>query len=102
RARCGTNPGGPGHDYHQHVWLGGVCPHCEPSVRRPGITYKDATWLSDRKPIDMTTQFIFGRWDPHGLLPDYDRQLRMQQGGIAKALLEGCWRSFEGQYFDIW
>lgn len=102
RARFATNPGGPGHAFHQHVFLGGVCPHCEPPVRQPSVIYKDATWLTDKKPIGMSTQFIFGRWDPKGLLPDYDRQLKMQQGGIAKALLEGCWRSFEGQYYDIW
>lgn len=102
RVRDATNPGGPSHDLHSHVFLGGVCPHCQPAVRRPNIIYKDATWLSDKKPLEMTTQYIFSRWDPDGLLPDYDRQLRMQSGGIAKALLEGCWRSFEGQYYDIW
>jgi len=102
RARDATNPGGPSHDLHMHVFLGGVCPHCQPAVRKPGVLYRDATWLSDKKPLEMTTEYIFSLWDPNGLLPDYGKQLRMQSGGISKALLEGCWKSFEGQYFDIW
>lgn len=102
RARLGTNPGGPGHSLHSHVFLGDSCPHCEVSIRKPGIIYKDATWLSDDKAIGMTTQYIFSRWDPNGLLPEYGKQLIMQGGAFAKQLLDGCWKSFEGQYFDCW
>ena len=102
RCRMATNPGGPGHKLHQHIFLGGACPHCQTPVRLAGELYKDATWLSDKKEINMTTQYIFGVWDPNGLLPDYGKQLMMQSGSLAKALLAGCWRSFEGQYYDIW
>lgn len=100
--RMGTNPGGPGHAFHLHTFLGNACPHCEHGGRRAGVIYKDATWLSDKKDIGMTTQYIFGKWDPNGLLPDYGKQLQMQGSAFAKQLLEGCWRSFEGQYYDIW
>jgi hypothetical protein len=102
RVRLATNPGGPGHKLHQHLFLGGVCPHCQPPIRKAGHLYKDATWLSDKKKLDMTTQYIFSVWDPKGLMPDYGKQLLMQSGALAKALLAGCWRSFEGQYYDIW
>jgi len=50
----------------------------------------------------MSTQYILGKRGPKGLLPGYDKQLRTQGGAFAKQLLEGCWRAFEGQYFDIW
>jgi len=102
RCRLASNPGGRSHVEHMHIFLGGVCPHCQPWVRRPGQLYRDATWKSDNKPIEMTTKFIFGRLTDHDLLPGYEKQVRMQSGANAKALLEGCWRAFEGQYFDIW
>lgn len=102
RMRLATNPGGPGHALHSHVFLGGKCPHCETGGRDSGRIYTDATWLSDKKPIGFTTQYIFGKWDPKGLLPDYGASLDTQGGATAKALKEGCWRAFEGQYFDIW
>jgi hypothetical protein len=102
RIRLATNPGGPGHAWHHHVFLGNRCPHCETGGRRAGRIYQDATWLSDKLPIGMSTQYIFGKWDPNGLLPNYDKQLRTQGGAFAKQLLDGCWRTFEGQYFDIW
>lgn len=111
RMRLATNPGGPGHAWHMHTFLGNACPHCQIGEGRDaGTVYKDATWLSDKLPIDdgvgerppITTQFIFGKWDPKGFLPNYDKKLRSQGRAFAKQLLEGCWRAFEGQYFDIW
>lgn len=102
RMRLATNPGGPGHALHQHLFLGNRCPHCEPGGRKAGWIYNDATWLSDKLPVEMSTQYIFGKWDRKGLLPDYDKQLRTQGKAFSKQLLEGCWRAFEGQYFDIW
>jgi len=102
RMRLATNPGGPGHALHQHLFLGNRCPHCEVGGREAGRIYTDATWLSDKLPLGMSTEYIFGKWDPKGLLPGYDKQLRTQGGAFAKQLLEGCWRAFEGQYFDIW
>lgn len=102
RMRMGTNPGGPGHAFHYWTFLGNICPHCGSGGRIPGKIYTDATWLSDHQLIGHSTQYIFGKWDPHGLLPNYDKQLKTQSPANMKALLEGCWRQFEGQYFDMW
>jgi len=104
RCRLGTNPGGPFADWHMKMFLGGVCPHCEPAVRIPGEIYKDATWPSDERSLEgMTTQFIFSKVTDHNLLGEkYVRNIRMQHAATAEALLAGCWRAFEGQYFDIW
>jgi hypothetical protein len=103
RCRLATNPGGEGHGWHQHMFLGGVCPHCMPAIRVPDVIYKDAIWHSDKAPLGMTTCFIFGRVKDHDLLGKaYEQRLAMQSGATAKALLEGCWQAFEGQYFDLW
>ena len=96
RMRLATNPGGPGHALHQHLFLGNRCPHCETGGREAGRIYKDATWLSDKLPVGMSTQYLFGKWDPKGLLPNYDQQLRTQGRAFSKQLLEGCWRAFGG------
>jgi hypothetical protein len=51
----------------------------------------------------MTTQFIFSKVTDHNLLGDnYVRNVKMQHAATAEALLAGCWRAFEGQYYDIW
>lgn len=110
RMRLATNPGGPGHAWHMHTFLGNACPHCQAGQGRDAnVIYNDASWLSDKLPIDdgsgtrpITTQYIFGKWDPKGLLPNYANKLRSQGKAFSKQLLEGCWRAFEGQYFDIW
>jgi hypothetical protein len=94
RMRLATNPGGPGHALHQHLFLGNRCPHCEIGGREAGKIYTDATWLSDKLPLGMSTQYIFGKWDPKGLLPDYHKQLRTQGKAFSKQLLEGCWRAY--------
>jgi hypothetical protein len=31
-----------------------------------------------------------------------DKQLWTQGRAFSKQILEGCWRAFEGQYFDYW
>ncbi len=104
RCRLGTNPGGPYADWQMKLFLGGVCPHCEPPVRIPGQIYNDAVWPSDDRSLKgMTTQFIFSRVTDHNLLGEkYIRNVRMQHAATAEALLAGCWRAFEGQYYDIW
>jgi hypothetical protein len=66
RMRLATNPGGPGHALHQHLFLGNRCAHCESGGREAGRIYRDATWLSDKLPVGMTTQYIFGKCDPTG------------------------------------
>lgn len=104
RSRLGTNPGGKYADWQMRMFLGGACPHCEPTVRVPGRIYTDATWPSDNGDLGgMRTQFIFSRVTDHNLLGEtYVRNIRMQHPAIAEALLAGCWKAFVGQYFDIW
>ncbi len=74
------------------------------TVRIPGQIYNDAVWPSDDRSLEgMTTQFIFSRVTDHNLLGEkYIRNVRMQHAATAEALLAGCWRAFEGQYYDIW
>jgi hypothetical protein len=51
----------------------------------------------------QTTQFIFSRVTDHNLLGKaYVDNIRMQSAATAEALLAGCWRAFEGKYYDIW
>jgi hypothetical protein len=117
RMRLGTNPGGPGHDFHLKVFLG-ACPHCHPvsnGTRQPFKLYGDACW-SDGSPLstrgddgvlqEKTTQFIPGNVSDHELFgkgnENYKANLRLQRPATAKALLDGCWSIFEGQYFNCW
>lgn len=104
RCRLGSNPGGPFADWHMKMFLGGVCPHCQPPVLLPGKVYSDAKWPSDGRSLEgMTTQFLFSKVTDHNLLGEkYIRNVRMQHAATAEALLAGCWKAFEGQYFDIW
>lgn len=104
RVRLATNPGNVGHLTHKAVFHGSTCGHCNPTLaRRPFRVYKDAEWPSDRRPIGKTTCFIPGRIRDHNLLAgDYAANLESLPGAIRKALLDGCWNVYEGQYFDNW
>lgn len=118
RMRLATNPGGPGHDFHLKLFLGGVCPHCQPNspkAKEPYEIYDDGCW-SDGTPLSqmgddgqmqyVTTQFIPGNVSDHELFgkgnESYKANLRLQRPATAKALLAGCWSIFEGQYFTCW
>jgi Terminase large subunit, T4likevirus-type, N-terminal len=110
RARLGTNPGGVGHKWHQKLFMGGVCAHCEPQNAPPqGLVRWDAKW-SDGIPFEdketgtkISVSYILSRVRDHDKLgPSYIARLKMQSPATAKALLEGCWKIFEGQYFDVW
>ncbi|PWT80205.1 MAG: hypothetical protein C5B44_05720 [Acidobacteria bacterium] len=110
RFRLGTNPGNIGHKWHMKLFFGGVCPHCEPQNAPPaGELRYDARWpsdgvaLSDPNGEAISVSYILSYVRDHNLLgQSYISRLRMQNPALAKALLEGCWRQFEGQYFDIW
>ncbi|MGH9520302.1 MAG: terminase large subunit domain-containing protein [Terriglobales bacterium] len=104
RVRLATNPGNIGHLTHKAIFHGPTCGHCDPAVaRQPFQIYSDAEWPSDRRPIGKTTCFIPGRISDHGLLAgDYAANLESLPGAIRKALLDGCWNVYEGQYFDNW
>lgn len=104
RTRLGANPGGEGGAWHMDVFFNGVCPHCDPH-RAPGqgVIRKDARWHSDAVPIGVTVAYVLSTVRDHNLLgDDYIRRVQMQHPSTAKALLDGCWKTFEGQYFDIW
>lgn len=108
RVRLASNPGGPGHHWVKHIFIGDGCHHCDiqKGTRKPFEVYKDATWNSDGRPIDVegrglfTTCFIPARLTDHNLLPNYDSLLRMMSSWQEKSYREGCWKITRGQYFD--
>lgn len=112
RMRLTANPGGPGHAFLMKFFLKGICPHCEPSrAVVPGKLYTDAVWPSDKQPVQVTlpggkvisptVAFIPGKVTDHNLLGDaYIGNLMMQAASTAKMLLDGCWKQWEGQFFD--
>lgn len=104
RVRLGANPGGEGGQWHMKVFFNGVCPHCEPEKAPPqGLLRTDAMWPSDNVKIDLTVSYILSSVREHNLLgADYIKRVQMQHPATAKALLDGCWKTFEGQYYDIW
>lgn len=110
RARLGTNPGGIGHKWHKKVFMGNVCPHCTPDKAPPqGQLRWDARW-SDGVPFEdketkqkLSISYILSSVREHNKLgAAYIARLKMQNPATAKALLEGCWDIFEGQFFDCW
>lgn len=106
RVRFATNPGSEGHFWQQAIFMGNGCSHCkegQDGVRLPYHIYDDARWPSDGRPINMTTAFIPGRLTDHQILgPEYQKTLEGLPAAYAKALKEGCWDLFVGQYFDCW
>ncbi len=105
RMRLASNPGNIGHTTHKAIFHGPTCTHCRigHQSRRPRAIYRDASWPSDQHPIGKTTCFIPGQLSDHTLLgADYVRTLATLPGAFRKALQEGCWDVYEGQYFDCW
>lgn len=121
RVRLGTNPGNIGHKWHQKLFLAGVCPHCQPQLAPPQWHWHnekeavrwDGHWPSDGSPLEITLDdgrkvpisisYILSTVREHNLYPaSYLARLKMQSPATAKALLEGCWKIFEGQFFDVW
>lgn len=108
RMRLGTNPGNVGHMDHMKMFFNGVCPHCDPHLAPPqGETLWDRTWHDGQPLTDSDTghkislAYILSYVRDHNLLgAQYVARLKMQSPATAKALLEGCWKIFEGQYFD--
>lgn len=122
RVRLGTNPGNIGHKWHQRLFMGGVCPHCETDRSKVPLQWDwngeglnwDSRWPSDSQPLEMdpggngqkikvSTSYILSSVRDHSMYPpEYLARLKMQSAATAKALLDGCWKIFEGQYFDVW
>lgn len=111
RAIFTTNPGNVGAKWHKRLWMGGVCPHCEPTKAPPQYELRwDARWPEYDRPLEgpdgkykLSVAYILARIEDHKLLgPEYIAKLHMQSPALAKALLAGCWEATEGQFFDIW
>lgn len=114
RMRLASNPGNIGHAWHMKVFIGDVCPHCKPNSQRIRAQFKiyDDACFSDGTRINHSIQFIPGRVTDHSLFADpknltagnepYIRKLELQKPALAKALKEGCWAQFDGQYFTCW
>ncbi|MGH9413738.1 MAG: terminase large subunit domain-containing protein, partial [Terriglobales bacterium] len=105
RIRLATNPGNVGHAFHKAIFHGETCTHCHigEHSRHPLTLYHDAVWPSDGRPIGKSTCFIPGRVTDHALLgAGYLASLESLPGAFRKALLDGCWDVYEGQYFDNW
>jgi hypothetical protein len=113
RIRLGTNPGQKGADWHMGIFMGSHCTHCylDEQSRIPYKIYNDARWPSDGKLITgpdgvtaLRTCFIPSWVTEHDLYGagggGYAIKLEGLPERLRKALLEGCWASFEGQYFD--
>lgn len=110
RLRLGTNPGHISCKEHMKMFFNGVCPHCEPEkAPQQGIALWGRTWhdgipLRDKDTeIDLSIGYILSSVRDHNLLgQSYIGRLQMQRPATAKALLAGCWRLFEGLYYDIY
>ncbi len=110
RVRLGTNPGNISHKDHMKIFFNSVCPHCEPDKAPFQNTLRwDAKWHDGQPFADVETgekfsvAYILSYVRDHQLLGNrYIARLKFQNPTMAKALLEGCWKLFEGQYYDIW
>ncbi len=110
RVRLATNPGQIGAHWHKSIFMGPHCTHCRISEesKLPWKIYKDARWPSDNKSImgsddtPMSTMYIPGRLSDHNLLAGYKNRMKGLTDRMQNALLEGCWETTEGQYFDCW
>jgi hypothetical protein len=114
RMRLTANPGGSGHDFLFKLFLRGYCPHCTPDMAvETGRIYDDAVWPSDKQSVSVklddgtevkkTVCFIAGKVTDHNLLGnDYIANLKTQSAATAAVLLSGCWKQWEGQYFDCY
>jgi hypothetical protein len=110
RLRLGTNPGNISSKDHQKMFFNNVCPHCEPHKAPPqGVLLWNQKW-HDGIPLrdkdtgqDFSLAYILSSVRDHNLLGSaYQSKLKMQKPATVKALLAGCWKLFEGLYFDIW
>ena len=114
RVRLGSNPGNVGHKWIQKLFMGGFCPHCEPQKAPPQKVLRwDGEWPSDNSKLEIIMEngvkerlsiaYILSNVRDHSLYPpSYLARVKMQSPKTAKALLDGCWKIFEGQYFDVW
>lgn len=108
KLRLATNPGGEGHNWIMNMFMGSTCIHCMPTEESKVAfkIYNDAKWFSDGEPVGMTSCFIPAKVSDHNIFGEggvrYVEKLKSLSRNYQKALLEGCWALFEGQYFRCW
>lgn len=97
--RSATNPGGIGHGWVKERFIK-ICPP------RTIFKYHVPNPLDLKNPMERTRVFIPSRvWDNKILMakdPSYAANLMLLPEKERRALLEGDWDIFEGQYFSEW
>lgn len=95
--KCTANPGGIGHAWCHKRWIDG---------KEPYKVYTESFALPNGQEVAWTRQFIPSRvWDNKILLersPMYLAQLMSLPEDQRRAMLDGDWNVFEGQYFGEW
>lgn len=95
--RGSANPGGIGHGWVKGRWI---------SEKDPYATYKRTFKMPDGKTLDIESCFIPAKvYDNKILLeanPLYLAQLMGLPAELRKAMLEGNWDVYAGQFFDEW
>lgn len=80
----GSNPGGKGHGWVQHLWITREFP-------------------KELEPLANEFYFVPAKMQDNPFLPEsYYQDLLTLPEQMAKAYAEGRWDLFAGQYFDIW
>jgi hypothetical protein len=109
RIRSATNPGGKGHAWVKARFIDRLEPFKKHSFIRERVPGSDEfvdveTTLDN--PEGTTIQFIPAKvYDNKVLMendPDYVKRLEGLKSSERRALLDGDWDIFEGQYFDMW
>lgn len=109
RIRAATNPGGKGHAWVRKRFIDRLEPFKIHYYRRDRIIGSDEyvdveTVKGDKK--GSSIQFIPAKvYDNKVLMendPDYIKRLEELSSSERRALLDGDWNIFEGQYFDMW
>jgi hypothetical protein len=94
RIICGSNPGGPGHNWVKAGWVDAAPPL--------------AVWQTDKKEGGLTRQYIPARLDDNPTLqendPDYlDRLEGLGNDALIKAMRDGDWNIVAGGALDdVW
>lgn len=90
--KCASNPGGVGHEFVRSRFIDGAIP------------FEVTTRIDPESGSTYTTQFIPSKvYDNEYLMKtDYVRGLMRLPYDERKALLEGDWDSFKGQFFKEW
>lgn len=81
---AGSNPGGKGHGWVQHLWI-------------------DREFPRELEPLANEFYFVPAKMQDNPFLPQsYYQDLLTLPEAMAKAYAEGRWDLFAGQYFDFW